>query len=47
MGAIYPGDKKRVTGEAQGEAVEPGNNLWYALEGGGFIYAAFTKKVEE
>jgi hypothetical protein len=48
IGAIYSGDKKRVTGEARGEEAEPGKgDLWYALEGGGFVYAPLTKKVEE
>ena len=45
--AIFPGEKKKVIGEARGEEVEPGQgDLWYALEGGGFVYAPFVVKVQ-
>lgn len=47
LGAIYWGDKKKVIGEALGQEAEPGKgNLWYALEGGGFVYAPLVEKVE-
>lgn len=46
VGAIFPGERKKVIGEARGEEAEAGQgDLWYALEGGGFVYAPLVEKV--
>ncbi len=46
LGGIYPGERRRVIGEARGQEVEAGRgDLWYALEGGGFVYAPLVEKV--
>lgn len=48
LGAIFPGEKKKVIGEARGEEAQAGQgDLWYALEGSGFVYAPFVVKVQE
>lgn len=46
VGAIFPGERKKVIGEARGEEALSGQgDLWYALEGGGFVYAPLVEKV--
>ncbi|HXG42604.1 MAG TPA: SH3 domain-containing protein [Dehalococcoidia bacterium] len=46
VGAIYPGERRRVVGEAAGQEVEPGRgNVWYAVEGGGFVYSPLVQRV--
>ncbi len=46
VGAIYPGERRRVVGEAVGQEVEPGRgNVWYAIEGGGFVYSPLVQRV--
>ncbi|GBD13398.1 hypothetical protein HRbin24_01426 [bacterium HR24] len=46
LGAIYPGERRRVVGEARGQEVEAGRgNVWYAIEGGGFVYAPLVQRV--
>lgn len=46
VGAIYPGERRRVVGEALGQEVEAGRgNVWYAIEGGGFVYAPLVQRV--
>ena len=47
LGTINAGEKKTVTGEVRGEAVEAGNDIWYELEDGSFVYSAAVTKVEE
>ena len=44
---IYPGFKRKVIGETRGKPVDPAKgDLWYALEGGGFVYAPFVEKIQ-
>jgi hypothetical protein len=46
LGAIFPGERRRVVGEARGQEVEPGRgNVWYAIEGGGFVYSPLVQRV--
>ena len=47
LGTINAGEKKTVTGEVPGEAVEADNDIWYALEDGSFVYSGAVTKVEE
>ena len=47
LGTINAGEKKTVTGEVHGEAVEAGNDIWYELEDGSFVYSGAVTKVEE
>jgi len=47
LGTINAGEKKTVTGEVRGEAVEAGNDIWYELEDGSFVYSGAVTKVEE
>lgn len=47
LGTISAGEKKTVTGEVRGEAVEAGNDIWYELEDGSFVYSGAVMKVEE
>ncbi len=44
MGA---GDEATVTGQVSGELVGEGNDLWYQLEDGSFVYSGTVTKVEE
>jgi len=46
LGTINAGEKKTVTGEVLGEAVEAGNDIWYKLEDGSFVYSGAVTKVE-
>jgi hypothetical protein len=46
-GTITAGEEKTVTGQVVGEAVEEGNEIWYQLEDGTFVYSGAVKKVEE
>ena len=45
-GTIKAGDEATVTGRATGEELESGNNVWYELEDGSFVYSGAVKKVE-
>jgi len=47
LGGIYPGERKRVTGQALGQEVTAGsgNRIWYQLEEGGFVYSGLVQKV--
>ena len=47
LGTLNAGEKKTVTGEVRGEAVEAGNDIWYELEDGSFVYSGAVTKVEE
>ena len=47
VGAIAPGEEKTVVAKARGEAVEEGNDVWYQLEDGSFVYSAAVKEVSQ
>ena len=47
LGTILAGEEATVTGQVAGEAVEEGNDLWYQLDDGSFVYSGAVKKVEE
>jgi len=46
-GTITAGEEKTVTGQVVGEAVEEGNDMWYQLEDGTFVYSGAVRRVEE
>ena len=47
VGTMDAGDEATVIGQVRGELVEGGNDLWYQLEDGSFIYSGTVTKVEE
>ena len=47
VGAIAPCEKKTVVAKVRGEAVEQGNDVWYQLEDGSFVYSAAVKEVAQ
>jgi hypothetical protein len=47
LGTITAGEENTVTGQVSGEAVEDGNDIWYQLDDGSFVYSGAVKKVEE
>jgi len=46
-GTITADEEKTVTGQVVGEAVEEGNDIWYQLDDGTFVYSGAVKQVEE
>lgn len=46
-GIISAGDEETVIGQVSGEEVEEGNDIWYQLEGGSFVYSGAVTRVEE
>ncbi len=46
-GTIKPSEEPTVVGEANGEEVDAGNDVWYQLEDGSFVYSGAVTKVEE
>lgn len=46
-GTIKANEEATVVGEANGEAVDGENDIWYQLEDGSFIYSGAVNKVEE
>ena len=46
-GTISAGNKETVIGQVRGEAVEEGNDIWYKLEDGSFVYSGAVNKVRE
>ena len=44
VGAIAPGEEKTVVAKVRGEPVEEGNDVWYQLEDGSFVYSGFVKE---
>ena len=44
VGTFTPGEEKTVVAEVRGEAVEEGNDVWYQLEDGSFVYSGFVKE---
>ncbi len=47
VGTMGAGDGATVIGQVSGELVEEGNDLWYELEDGSFVYSGTVTKVEE
>jgi hypothetical protein len=47
VGAIAPGEEKTVIAKVPGEPVEEGNDIWYQLEDGSFVYSAAVDEVQE
>ncbi len=47
VGTIDPGDEATVIGQVLGELVEEGNDIWYQLEDGSFVYSGAVTRVEE
>ena len=47
VGAIVPGEEKTVIATVRGEPVEEGNDIWYQLEDGSFVYSAAVKEVAQ
>jgi len=47
VGAIAPGEEKTVVATVRGEPVEEGNDIWYQLEDGSFVYSAAVKEVAQ
>ncbi len=47
VGTMDAGDEETVIGQVRGELVEEGNDLWYQLEDGNFVYSGTVTKVEE
>jgi len=47
VGAIAPGEEKTVIATVRGEPVEEGNDIWYQLEDGSFVYSAAVKEVAQ
>jgi hypothetical protein len=46
-GIMTAGQERTVTGQVQGEAVEEGNDIWYQLDDGSFVFSGAVKKVQE
>jgi hypothetical protein len=47
VGTINAGDEETVIGQVRGEVVEEGNDIWYQLEGGSFVYSGTVTRVQE
>lgn len=47
VGAIAPGEEKTVVAKVRGEPVEEGNDVWYQLEDGSFVYSGAVKEVTQ
>ena len=47
VGAITPGEEKTVVAKVHGEAVEQGNDVWYQLEDGSFVWSGAVKEVTQ
>lgn len=47
VGAIAPGEEKTVVAKVRGEPVEEGNDVWYELEDGSFVYSGAVKEVAQ
>jgi hypothetical protein len=46
VGTIVPGEEKTVVAKVRGEAVEEGNDIWYQLEDGSFVYSAAVDEAQ-
>ncbi len=47
VATMSAGDEATVTGQVRGELVGEGNDLWYQLEDGSFVYSGTVTKAEE
>ncbi len=47
VGTVNAGDEETVIGQVRGEVVEGGNDIWYQLEDGSFVYSGAVTKAEE
>ena len=47
VGTINAGEEATVTGQVRGEEVDEGNDIWYQLEDGNFVYSGTVTRVEE
>ena len=47
VGAIAPGEEKTVIAKLRGEPVEQGNDVWYQLEDGSFVWSGAVKEVAQ
>jgi hypothetical protein len=45
-GTITKDQKVTVTGQVSGDEVDDGNNIWYELDDGSFVYSGAVKRVE-
>ena len=46
-GTLVPGNTATVTARITGEEVDAGNDVWYQLDDGTFVYSGAVKEVEE
>ena len=46
-GIMTAGEERTVTWQVSGEAAEEGNDIWYQLDDGSFVYSGTVKKVQE
>ncbi len=46
-GSLAPGDTATVIARIPGEEVESGNDIWYQLQDGSFVYSGAVKETEE
>ncbi len=46
-GSLHPGDKADVVAKIRGEPVEAGNDVWYQLADGSFVYSGAVKEVRQ
>jgi hypothetical protein len=44
-GSLTPGDTATVTAQIPGEEVESGNDIWYQLDDGSFVYSGAVTEV--
>ncbi len=44
-GSLAPGDTATVTAQIPGEEVESGNDIWYQLQDGSFVYSGAVTEV--
>lgn len=47
VATMNAGDEETVTGQVRGEVVEEGNDIWYQLEDGSFVYSGTVTRVQE
>lgn len=45
-GTINAGEEATVSGQVSGEEVSAGNDVWYELDDGSFVYSGAVKRVE-
>ena len=47
LGSLLPGDEKTAVAKVRGQPLEPGNDIWYQLEDGSFVWSAAVKEVAQ